>query len=180
VSTTYPLGYFREDYQYTAPTTAQPDYLDSHNGRFCVTPEYPSGIYAYFCTVDAQWNSAYPYAVGPTFYGTRTAVKVTSITETVTPYSPTTGVTTISNGNLDVTVFPNPANDIIAIQAGLITTEDLNVALYDMTGRLIHNTKIYQGSTIAYIDARTLYNGEYLVRIYNNIESVTKKVTIAK
>jgi hypothetical protein len=180
VSATYPLGYFREDYQYTAPTTAQPDYLDSHNGRFCVTPEYPSGIYAYFCTVDAQWNSAYPYAVGPTFYGTRTAMKVPSITETVTPYSPTTGVTTISNGNLDVTVFPNPANDIIAIQAGLITTEDLNVALYDMTGRLIHNTKIYQGSTIAYIDARTLYNGEYLVRIYNNIESVTKKVTIAK
>ncbi len=180
VSATYPLGYFREDYQYTAPTTSQPDYLDSHNGRFCVTPEYPSGIYAYFCTVDAQWNSAYPYAVGPTFYGTKTAVKVTSITETVTPYSPTTGVTTMSNGNLEATVYPNPANDIIAIQAGLITTEDLNVALYDMTGRLIQSTKIYQGSTIAYIDARTLYNGEYLVRVFNNSESVTKKITIAK
>ena len=86
----------------------------------------------------------------------------------------------MSNGNLEATVYPNPANDIIAIQAGLITTEDLNVALYDMTGRLIQSTKIYQGSTIAYIDARTLYNGEYLVRVFNNSESVTKKITIAK
>lgn len=86
VSTTYPLGYFREDYEFVA--NAGTDYLDSHNGRFCVTPEYPNGIYAYFCTVDANWNSAYPYAVGPTFYGVKNAVKVASITETVTTYTP--------------------------------------------------------------------------------------------
>src|SRR6185295_18976292 len=84
VSTTYPLGYFREDYQYIAHI--EPEYLDEHNGRFCVTPEYPNGIYAYFATVDANWNSAYPYLVGPTFYGNKTALKVTSITEAVTTY----------------------------------------------------------------------------------------------
>ena len=85
VSTTYPLGYFREDYTFV--TSAASDYLDIHNGRFCVTPEYPGGIYAYFCTVDSNWNSAYPYAVGPTFYGTKTTAKVTSIAETVTLYA---------------------------------------------------------------------------------------------
>ena len=63
VSTTYPLGYFREDYHYTATSAGTPDYLDEHNGRFCITPEYPSGIYCYFCTVDANWNSTYPYVV---------------------------------------------------------------------------------------------------------------------
>ena len=47
VSTTYPLGYFREDYEFVAH--AEPFYLDEHNGRFCVTPEYPNGTYAYFC-----------------------------------------------------------------------------------------------------------------------------------
>ena len=86
VSSTYPLGYFREDYQYNATSSATPDYLDIHNGRFCVTPEYPNGIYCYFATVDQNWNSAYPYVVGPTFYGVKTAQKVTSITETVTTY----------------------------------------------------------------------------------------------
>jgi hypothetical protein len=47
-------------------------------------------MYCYFATVDANWNSAYPYAVGPTFYGIKSAVKVTSITETVSTYSPST------------------------------------------------------------------------------------------
>lgn len=76
VNATYPLGYFREDYEYLPTSPATPDYLDVHNGRFCVTPEYPQGTYAYFCTVDENWNSAYPYAVGPTFYGVKSASKV--------------------------------------------------------------------------------------------------------
>ena len=55
-------GYFREDYEYVAHPN-DPSYLDKHNGRFCVTPEYPNGIYCYFATVDANHNSSYPYAV---------------------------------------------------------------------------------------------------------------------
>jgi YHYH protein len=55
---TFPLGYFREDYEFIARTGQ--DYLDVHNGRFCKTPEYPNGIYCYFATVDANHNSAYP------------------------------------------------------------------------------------------------------------------------
>ncbi len=85
VSTTYPLGYFREDYEYVAHT--EPEYLDIHNGRFCVTPEYPDGIYCYFATVDEDWNSYYPYVVGPTFYGNKVAAKITSITEPVSTYT---------------------------------------------------------------------------------------------
>ena len=85
VNATYPLGLFREDYEYIAH--AEPYYLDVHNGRFCVTPEYPGGTYAYFCTVNANWNSAYPYCVGPTFYGVKSASKVASISEAVTTYS---------------------------------------------------------------------------------------------
>jgi hypothetical protein len=85
VSTSYPLGYFREDYQYTAPTSS--DYLDEHNGRYCKTPEYPNGIYAYFCTVDANHNSAYPYCVGPTFYGNKVTTKVATIPGSALTYT---------------------------------------------------------------------------------------------
>lgn len=93
VSATYPLGYFREDYEYIPTSATTPDFLDEHNGRVCVTPEYPKGIYCYFATVDEGWNSAYPYLIGPTFYGVRTPAKVTSITEAVTTYIPSsTGV----------------------------------------------------------------------------------------
>lgn len=85
INTTYPLGYFREDYEFVA--NASSDYLDVHNGRFCVTPEFPAGTYAYFCTVDINHNSAYPYVIGPTYYGNVSAAKVTTIPSGTTTYT---------------------------------------------------------------------------------------------
>ncbi len=182
VSTTYPLGYFREDYQYNVTSTATPDYLDEHNGRFCKTPEYPNGIYCYFATVDENWNSAYPYVVGPTFYGVKNALKVTTIIETVTTYTPG-GNTGINNSEIDalkINVFPNPANDFVAIQLNHLTKNNLDIELYDLTGRLLQKTVLFQGSTIVNFDTRTLYEGNYLIKIIDNGNVVTKKITISK
>ena len=44
--------------------------LDEHNGKFAVTPEYPNGSYAYFLTENGSGVPTYPYAIGPTMYGT--------------------------------------------------------------------------------------------------------------
>ncbi len=181
VSGTYPLGYFREDYQYNPTSVSTPDYLDDHNGRFCVTPEYPAGIYCYFATVGSNWNSAYPYLVGPTFYGTKVAAKVASISEAVTSYTASTaGISTNELKSMNTTVFPNPTSDLVAIQINDITRENINVELYDLSGKLIQKTVIYQGSTIAYFDTRTLYAGEYLVKISNSTASVNKKIIVSK
>jgi arylsulfatase A-like enzyme len=130
ISTTYSLGYFREDYAFTAGVN---EVLDVHNGRFCVTPDYPQGTYAYFATVNANWNSAYPYAVGPTFYGTRTASKVTSITETVTTYTsePLAAATTAcqidcgGNATGAINLFVNGGNTPYSFNwGGGITTQN--------------------------------------------------------
>jgi hypothetical protein len=43
----YPIGFFVEDYDFNNSGD-----LDIHNGRFTITPEYPNGIYAYFCTIN--------------------------------------------------------------------------------------------------------------------------------
>jgi hypothetical protein len=179
VSTTYPLGYFREDYQYTAPTAS--DYLDEHNGRFCITPEYPNGIYCYFATVDENWNSAYPYAVGPTFYGVKNATKVTSITESVSTYTPAPlGIASDAISNLQINIFPNPASDLLAIQIGKAMQNNINIALYDITGKLIKKDIIYQGSTIGYFDTKTIYTGEYVIQITDGVNTISKNVMITK
>ncbi len=162
VSTTYPLGYFREDYEFVSHT-GEADYLDEHNGRFCVTPEYPNGIYCYFATVDEDWNSAYPYLVGPTYYGNKTAVKVTSITETVTTYNPTNSIDeqlTLEK----LSVYPNPSNDVLMVQINSLLTKDLEISLWDSQGKKIAEKTIFQGSTIAYFDVSTLYKGVYFLK----------------
>lgn len=107
VSTSYPLGYFKEDYQYNPTSASTPDYLDEHNGRFCVTPEYPEGIYCYFSTVDENWNSTYPYVVGPTFYGVKVAAKVNQIGESVTNYVKENPKLSLSTNTLSIASTAN-------------------------------------------------------------------------
>jgi hypothetical protein len=177
VNATYPLGYFREDYEFVA-RTGQSDYLDSHNGRICKTPEYPNGIYCYFATVDSLHNSTYPYVVGPTFYGVRNAAKVATITETVSTYlkTPTSDVFS----DLNIHIFPNPSADLMAIQMDNLVKEDFTVELLDITGKLLQTKQLNKGSTIAYFDTQTVYSGTYLVRISNGQAQITRKVVLQK
>lgn len=161
INNIYPLGYFREDYRFDSTLSASPDYLDEHNGRFCITPEYPQGNYCYFATVDANWNSAYPYVVGPTFYGVNSGSKVTTIGEPTETYSPL--LVKENNTELSVSVHPNPASDYIAIQTHGILVDDLPIQIIDSQGKCIHRANIKQGSTIAIIDTTSLYNGIYHV-----------------
>lgn len=58
-------GFYVEDFEYVAGLGD----LDQYNGRFTVTPEYPLGTYAYFATIDEAGESAYPYLIGPGYYG---------------------------------------------------------------------------------------------------------------
>lgn len=177
VSATYPLGRYREDYEFVAHPGME-DYLDVHNGRFCVTPEYPNGTYAYFCTVDANHNSAYPYVVGPTFYGTKVAAKVTNITEAVTTYTPNS-VADVQIEHVNVNTYPNPVQDVLAVQVNTVNRSNVQVDLLSADGKLISSTTLYQGSTLAHFDTRTLYNGTYFVRVGSGKNSVTKKVVVS-
>ena len=178
VNDTYPLGRYREDYEFVSHP--EEDFLDEHNGRFCVTPEYPDGIYAYFCTVDENWNSAYPYVVGPTFYGERTGAKVQSITEAVATYAGTPNA--IMDQPLDqlFTVFPNPSSDFVAAQLKGLNTIDWRVELFDKQGKLLSTTQLYAGSTIAHIDTGKLYSGDYVMVLTGGGRQVTKLISVAK
>lgn len=181
VSSTYPLGTFKEDYEYVATSAATPDYLDEHNGRFCITPEYPNGTYCYFATVDANWNSAYPYLIGPTFYGNKTAAKVSSVSEPTTTYSTATGLHEQKTEVIQVAVFPNPSSDLIAVQVKDLVEENYEVCLYDIAGRLVDKVWLYQGSTIVYFDTKTLYAGDYFVSLKDDSgHRITRKVSVVK
>jgi hypothetical protein len=173
-------GYFREDYVYNPTSAGTPDFLDEHNGRFCVTPEYPNGIYCYFATVDANWNSAYPYVVGPTFYGVYANRKVTSVSETTTIYTPTVGVANQNAEELKVNIFPNPSSDFIAVQVLGLNKENLNIELFDVTGKMVQKSLINPGATNTYLDTETLYAGNYFVKITGAYINTTRKIVIAK
>ena len=174
VSVTYPLGYFREDYEFVNHAGAA-DYLDVHNGRFCVTPEYPNGMYCYFATVDSEWNSAYPYLIGPTYYGVKTGAKVNSVTEATTTYNPVNGLSEQSIS--EVRIFPNPTNDLFIVQAiGLVET-NMELTLTDIQGKVMDKQVILPGSTMAFFDVSTLYAGTYVIS-YTDAKGIQRKKII--
>jgi hypothetical protein len=86
VSGSYPLGRYMEDNDYLGDHGyAQGiDFdLDEYNGRWCVTPEFPNGTYAYFVSISSNGTPTFPYNIGRAYYGSATGGSVTSIAETV-------------------------------------------------------------------------------------------------
>jgi hypothetical protein len=71
----FPEGFFIEDYSHF--NVSDETVLDEYNGRFCVTPEFPNGTYAYFATIsnlDAQTFgtfSGYKLPIFPFFIGNK-------------------------------------------------------------------------------------------------------------
>ena len=84
--------------------------LDVYNGRYCVTPEFPGGTYAYFLTIDASGSSAYPYAIAYEYYGSATGGSVSSISETVT-----TNFTGGANSTLTLS-SPTLTNSVVTLK----------------------------------------------------------------
>jgi hypothetical protein len=68
----WPPGFFIEDYTFIGDGD-----LDVHNGRFCKTPEFPNGTYAYFASLNFLKDSGgpfngflkpvFPYVIGHTY-----------------------------------------------------------------------------------------------------------------
>jgi hypothetical protein len=92
VSTTYELGHFSEDYDYLGDLgytqnvsstvngyTIRFD-LNQYNVRFCKTPEFPNGTWAYFTTITSSGTPWYPYNVGRWYYGSPIAGNSTTTT----------------------------------------------------------------------------------------------------
>jgi len=93
--------------------------LDRYNGRYCVTPDYPNGTYAYFVAINADGTSAFPYLTGRQYYGVVGGGTVSSITESVT-----TNFTGGANAPLAVTaVNTDNAGDVTltwsSVQGGM-------------------------------------------------------------
>jgi len=86
VSSSYPLGRYMEDNDYLGDHgyVQGVDFdLDQYNGRYCVTPDYPNGTYAYFVAIASNGTPVFPYNIGRGYYGSPTGGTVTSITDTV-------------------------------------------------------------------------------------------------
>ena len=182
VSTTYPIGAYQEDYIYTAGYGD----LDAHNGRTCVTPEYPGGTYAYFVTIDASLTPQYPYTLGTTYYGVTATADYGPGGGHVNPpggtviYSGTTAVADLNNTTFSAEVFPNPTSDYINIFIQGVRTNNFEVTLVDMSGKTVFTQKNIQPTILYTLNVSGVPSGMYTMNITNASIAHSEKVLIKK
>ncbi|MGJ8644753.1 MAG: sulfatase-like hydrolase/transferase [Luteolibacter sp.] len=76
------LGHYLEDYAYLGDLgkTLVKDFdLNEYNVRFCITPEFPGGTWAYFCCIDPAGTPVFPYNISRYFFAKPTGGNIRSL-----------------------------------------------------------------------------------------------------
>ena len=186
-----PLGAYMEDYDYV-PGLGD---LDEHNGRFCITKDYPNGIYAYFTTLDwvtdhydTSIKPVFPYVVGSAYYGeviptdgnTGPGSGFVVIGEAVTTYLPTTSSVEQLQNLIKINVYPNPTKGILNIELGSSqNSKNFTGVIYNLSGAVIDELQLTTGTINTY-DGGNLSNGFYYLQIQTSSEIHSFKIIVTK
>jgi hypothetical protein len=179
VNSTYPLGTYVEDYEWLSSNNGD---LDKYNGRFCVTPEYPGGTYAYFVTINASGTPEFPYIIGPQYYGAPEVDNITMGTVITIPSGVTCKSGNVVTGTKDLkesgitSSFPNPSNGIFNISLPDISGA-ARVAIYDMSGALLYSEETSE--KLIKVDLSGNYKpGIYLLKVRNEDREYTTRIVL--
>jgi len=173
VSSFYRLGAYVEDYAFTGNGD-----LDEHNGRICVTPDYPSGTYAYFVTIDENLDPIYPYVIGTTYYGVVQSGNTGPGSGHNTPSEPVQIYTPTSVSEIHSTpinIFPNPTNGSLNISKSDGFTGQTEISIFDMKGQLLIRESIETSSVMKTIDLSPLPTGAYVMKV-NGERNVVSRI----
>ena len=162
--TTYPLDRYMEDKAFRGDIAGQSagaagTYdLDEYNGRFCVTPEFPGGTYAYFVAIDASGAPTFPYNIGRAYYGNPTGAAATLAgTETTyvsagpnTPEQPQVTAVDSASGNVTLAWSSTEGGTykVEAVSDLTATWTTLNAA-YPATAAAVDTQLVETGAAIA-------------------------------
>ena len=164
-------GTYVQDYEYISTLSE----LDECGGRFGVTPDYPNGTYYYVLTDNWPYiprclkgkyvdNS---FRIGPNC-PTSTATTDCSNTPTATENQ--------LSEDINITIFPNPADDYVQIVLNETITPDKisSIKIYSANAVLIYYKEQYE----AVISLGNVAKGIYFIQIDFGQHQVTQKIII--
>lgn len=81
--------------------------------------------------------------------------------------------------NFDLTVFPNPVDDILSLAVNTDIIADSKAVIYDELGRKVgqeHNQKLYSGANTIQLNIKDYKAGIYFVSLTIDNKSITKQI----
>jgi len=101
----------------------------------------------------------------------------------ITPNNVNVEISDVHNPIQNIQLFPNPSNQSTMLLFNLLNTEDLNIAVYDLTGKIVlHITKEIKqkGNQTININTSILDSGIYMCKIQSNNGERTIKLTVTR
>jgi len=89
----------------------------------------------------------------------------------------------VSQGEISINAFPNPANDVLNLEFFIPSTQHVNLELYNMMGQKVIemvNGPLTEGKHQLKIDISKLQSGVYFYKFSQAEKSITHKITINK
>jgi hypothetical protein len=177
---TYPLGCFMEDHEYIAGSGD----LDERNGRYCVTPDYPNGIYAYFVTIDQNQTPIFPYVMYNSYYGVVTPGNMgpgsghVTISETVDTYVASSSGLSPSENKININLYPNPNHGTFFMNIEG-NENNFELFIYNHIGEIVYSQKNLQPNNEYPISMEKNANGIYFAEIKQNNQLIsTQKIIL--
>jgi hypothetical protein len=172
VSSTYPLDRYMEDKDYLGDLTNSAtgaryiqgvDFdLDEYNGRWCVTPEFPQGTYAYFVSISSNGTPVFPYNIGRAYYGSPAGGSSTLSEVVVTNY--VGGANAVSTLNLPAPSGVNVVLSWSGVEGGSYRIEGRE-ALNDGGWTALGTNTLSGGSQGSFVETNGLAYGSRFYRV---------------
>ncbi len=93
------------------------------------------------------------------------------------PYINISAFDNLTSGAINVSVFPNPTDDLIALQ--ISSSGNYSIQIFDILGRNLENKKV-ENSTLIEFDISEYAAGNYLMRISSEDNALIQTLKIQK
>ena len=92
----------------------------------------------------------------------------------------TVGVKEVSDTPLNLSVFPNPVNEVLKINLSVVDVQEITIEMIDVTGKVFYKRtkRVFEREMTEKIDVRDFPKGNYMVTISGKNTFETKKIVI--
>ncbi|MBX3165177.1 MAG: T9SS type A sorting domain-containing protein [Bacteroidetes bacterium] len=89
--------------------------------------------------------------------------------------SPCTSVDELENGNDELKVYPNPANEMLNVELEMKNESAVEIYVYNILGNVILNENVNIENNVAQINVSALKSGMYFIKIGNATQKFVKE-----
>lgn len=75
-------------------------------------------------------------------------------------------------------IYPNPAQNLVTVSFGTMINEVVNISIYDIQGKLVIETYMYENEIDTQINIENLDNGMYFVKLKSKTFELAKKLIV--